>query len=723
MRFTDIFIQRPVLATVISLLILLLGLRSLQLLNVREFPKTTNAIVTVSTTYTGASAELVQGFITTKLETQIATADGIDYLESSSVQGASTITAHLRLNYDPNDALTQITSKVNQVVNQLPPEAEQPTINVAVGETTASMYIAFYSDVMQPNQITDYLLRVVQPKLATVPGVQQAEILGARTFAMRIWLQPDKMAALGIAPAEVRSVLAQNNYLAAVGNTKGTMISVPLQASTDIHTAEQFRQLVVKRQAGATIRLQDIATVDLGAENYDVSVRFNGQQATFIGINVLPTANPLTVIRQIRTVFPDLEAQFPPGLKAIIPYDVTQYITLSIKEVIRTLVEALLIVMAVIFLFLGSVRTVLIPVVAIPLSIVGAAFLMLVLGFSINLLTLLAMVLAIGLVVDDAIVVVENIERHIEEGRSPFEAALVGARELGAPVIAMTITLAAVYAPIGFMGGLTGTLFTEFAFTLAGAVIVSGIVALTLSPMMCSRILRPHAKKTGFVHFLDVSFDRLRRVYRAILHTSLNFRPVILTLAALILAGCYFLFNMAQSELAPNEDQGFLAIQTTGPPNASIDYMDRYGAEIGRMALTLAEVPRTFLILGSSGGPQSTTNSGFIGLNLSDWDKRRRTAMDLLPVIQGMIGQVSGLRSVAFSLPPLPAGGQGLPIQFVVGSTNTPLATYELAGQLVQRAMGSGLFAFADIDLKYDLPQVLIEVDRDKAADLGLNMQ
>ncbi|MFA5056832.1 MAG: efflux RND transporter permease subunit, partial [Opitutaceae bacterium] len=536
MKFTDLFIRRPVLATVVNLLILLVGWRSLSLLNVRQYPVSNSAIVTVSTLYTGASADLIQGFITTPLEKQIASADGIDYVESSSAPGASTITVHLVLNYDPNAAVAQIISKIDKVRNQLPPGALPPTIDVQVGESTAAIYLSFSSDQLDNNQITDYLTRVVQPKLAAVSGVQSATILGGRVFAMRIWLKPDRLAAYGLSPVQVSQALAANNSLAAVGATKGSLMTVNLNAATDLHTVNEFKRLIIKQQDGAIIRLRDVADVVLGAESYDTEVRFNGQAATFIGIFVLPTANALDVVGRVKAALPDIVSALPAGLHATIPYDSTAYIHDAINEVQDTLVEALVIVIVVIFLFLGSARSMVIPLVAMPLSLVGAGFFMLVAGFTVNLLTLLAMVLAIGLVVDDAIVVVENIHRHMEEGLAPREAALRGARELGGPVVAMTITLAAVYAPIGFQGGLTGTLFREFAFTLVGAVIISGLVALTLSPMMCSRLLRYDADKRGFAHFLDVAFEKLRARYEHLLHGVMQTWPVMLILPVVAIA-------------------------------------------------------------------------------------------------------------------------------------------------------------------------------------------
>src|SRR5438477_9882945 len=502
MKLTDLFVKRPVLAIVVNLVILIAGLQSIRSLSVRQYPRSDIAQVSVSTAYVGANADLVRGFITTPLERVIASADGIDYMESTSSQGISTIDVHLKLNYDTNAALTQIQAKVAQVRNDLPPEAEAPIIDLQTADNRfASMYLGFSSKDLDQNQITDYLTRVVQPKLSAVSGVQRADILGDRTFAMRVWLHPEKMAARGISPSMVQDALAKNNALSAIGKTKGSMVSVNLVANTDLKTAEEFRQLVVKEDKGTVVRLGEIADVVLGAETYDEDVRFNGESATFMGVWVLPTANSLEVIRHVREAIPEIQAQLPVGMKVGIPYDSTGYIQDAIKEVLKTLTETLLIVVVVIFLFLGSFRSVLIPVLAIPISLVGAVFLMLAAGFTINLLTLLAIVLAVGLVVDDAIVMVENVERHLHEGELPTEAALHAARELVGPIVAMTITLAAVYTPVAIQGDLTGALFKEFAFTLAGAVIVSGVVALTLSPMMSSKLVRPHIPATGQARF------------------------------------------------------------------------------------------------------------------------------------------------------------------------------------------------------------------------------
>lgn len=723
MHFTDIFIRRPVLAIVVSLLILLVGLRSLQLLNVGQYPKSESAVVYITTLYVGADAELVKGFITTLLEREIASADGIDYIESSSIQGVSTISVHLELNYPPYDALTQIQSKINRVRADLPADSEEPVIELAVGETTAAMYMSFTSQTRPANKITDYLVRVVQPKLEAVSGVRRAAILGGRNFAMRIWLDPARMHAVGVTPRDVYRALVANNYQAAVGKTKGEAISVSLNAATDLESPEEFRAMVVMERDGALIRLRDIATVVLGAEDYDTSVAFRGEFATFIAIDVLPTANALEVIREIRAMFPDIVAELPDDIEGLISYDKTRYIEDAISEVIKTLTEAALIVMAVIFLFLGSVRSVAIPIVAIPLSLIGAAGIMIALGYSINLLTLLAMVLAIGLVVDDAIIVVENIQRHIEEGMPAMDAAFVGARELATPVIAMTITLFAVYAPIGFSGGLTGSLFREFAFTLAGAVIISGVIALTLSPMMCSRLLGHDPRDRGLSKFLDRQFEAMRRRYRDLLHRTLDYVPVTMMFSVIVLVSIYFMFVTSDQELAPTEDKGIALILSTAAADISPEQLTRYTAALTKSYEEIPETEQTFLFNGSLGDAAPITNLALSGIVMKPWGERERTLMELLPVIQDKANRNAGLQSVAFTLPPMPGAGGGLPVQFVVTSTDEPLAMYDVARPLLDAAWQSGLFAFADIDMKYDRPQTDIAIDREKAANLGIDME
>jgi multidrug efflux pump len=714
MRFTDLFVKRPVLAIVVNLVILIAGLQSIRALSVRQYPRSDIAVVRVSTAYVGANADLVRGFITTPLERVIASADGIDYMESSSAQGLSTITVHLRLNYDTNDALTQIQAKVAQVRNDLPPEAEAPVIEVENADTQfASLYLSFASPDLDQNQITDYLIRVVQPRLSAIPGVQRADILGDRTFAMRIWLKPDQMAAHGISPSMLREALARNNYLSALGRTKGSMVSVNLVANTDLRTPEEFRQLVVKEDKGVVVRLGDIADVVLGAENYEEDVRFNGQTAVFMGVWVLPTANSLDVIRQVRAEIPILQAQMPAGMVAGTPYDATAYIEDAIDEVLTTLTETLLIVIVVIFLFLGSLRSVLIPVVAIPVSLVGAVFLMAVAGFTINLLTLLAIVLSVGLVVDDAIVMVENIERHMHGGTPPFRAAIDAARELIGPIISMTITLAAVYAPVGIQGGLTGALFREFAFTLAGAVIVSGVVALTLSPMMGATLLRTGQSEKGFAGWINRRFDRLRHGYTRTLSGTLQYRPVVLVLWAIVALLTVPFYMFSQRELAPSEDQGvvFSILQTSS--NSTLDQTKMFAEQVADVYRALPEAASIFQLTFPTGG--------FGGFVTKPWSERTKTTEQLLMEIAGPLSQIPGIRAIPLTPPPLPGGGD-FPVDFVIASPAEPQQLRELANQLVPKAFASGLFIFADADMKFDQPQAEVVFDRDKLRSQGVSL-
>jgi multidrug efflux pump len=714
MKFTDLFIKRPVLAIVVSLVILIAGLQSIRSLSVRQYPRSDIAVVQVSTTYVGANADLVRGFITTPLERVIASADGIDYMESSSAQGLSTITVHLKLNYDTNAALTQIQAKVAQVRNDLPPEAEAPVIELETADNQfAAMYLGFSSSDLDQNQITDYLTRVVQPKLSAISGVQRADILGDRTFAMRIWLKPDRMAAYGIAPSAVRDALARNNYLSAIGSTKGSMVSVNLVANTNLRTPEEFRQLVVKRDGGVVVRLGEIADVVLGAQNYEQDVRFNGETATFMGVWVLPTANSLEVIKNVRAALPGIQAELPTGMKVGVPYDSTQYIQDAISEVLRTLTETLLIVMVVIFLFLGSMRSVLIPIVAIPISLVGAVFLMLLAGFTINLLTLLAIVLSVGLVVDDAIVMVENVERHLHMGKPPGQAALDAARELVGPIIAMTITLAAVYAPIGIQGGLTGALFREFAFTLSGAVIVSGVVALTLSPMMGSKLLRPGDTEHGFAGIIERQFERVRQLYTRNLGGTLRYRPVVLTLWAIVALLVVPFYMFSQRELAPAEDQGVVFGVIQASPNSTIDQTNLFTNEVYDVYRSFPESQSIFQI--------TTPTGGFGGMVTKPWSERKKTAQQLLVESTGPLSRIPGIRVIPLTPPSLPGGGN-FPVDFVIASPAEPQQLVQFANQLVGKAMSSGLFIFADSDLKFDQPQAEVVFDRDKLRSQGVDL-
>ena len=791
--FTDLFIRKPVIALVVNIVILVVGVLAYFKLNTRQYPRSDSAVVSVSTIYFGASAETVRGYITTQLERVIASADGIDYIESSSSSGLSTISVYLRLNYDTNAALAQISSKIDQVRSQLPPEAEVPVISVQTADNQfASMYLSFYSDTMDQNQITDYLDRMVQPRLAAVKGIQRAEVLGGRVFAMRVWLKPEELAARNLSPSDVRAALQANNALAAVGSTKGTMLSVSLVANTDLKNVEQFRQLVVAERNGKYIRLADVADVVLGAESYDTEVRFGGQTATFMGLWVLPTESTVEVIKRVREVMPDIERSLPGGLKASIAYDATAYIADALHEIVHTLLETLLIVTIVIYLFMGSFRSVFIPIVAMPLSLVGALTLMLAFGFTINLLTLLAIVLAVGIVVDDAIVVVENVERHIREGHTPVDAAILGARELVGPVISMTITLAAVYAPIAFQGGLTGALFREFAMTLAGAVMVSGFVALTLSPMMSAYMLKggDHEEK-GFTGWTNHLFDRLRNRYDRLIGRSLQKREerraswsvllwalvlwipvwligllfvafeggnlksfllplagaalgltVLAALAVVVLdymlgrryaaiqyvivgAGLLTLLLVpfvmfAQSELAPKEDQGVVFSILQASPTATIDQTVLYAQEVQKLFEKVPEYQQSFQL--------TFANGGFSGILLKPWSERKRTSIQIQESLQAPAASIPGLNVIVTTPEPLPSGGN-FPIELVIRSTADHKEMLEFAQKLTLYANteanaggGAPTFYFADTDLKYDLPQVEIDIDKDKVASMGLSL-
>ncbi|MEJ2360256.1 MAG: efflux RND transporter permease subunit [Gammaproteobacteria bacterium] len=718
-KFTDIFIRRPVLATVVSLVILVLGLRSVGLLPVLQYPYTQNAVVTVKTVYPGADAQLVASFITTPLENAIAQANGIDYMTSSSVQSVSTISVNLKLNYDPDKALTEITSKVNSVLNQLPPESQTPVMNVSIGQTIDAMYIGFYSNVLKANQITDYIVRSVQPQLQAVEGVQTAQVLGAKYFALRAWLNPQKLAAYGLTAADVYAALAKNNYLASIGNSRGQMIQISLTANTNLKSLTGFKQMVVKSVDGKVVRLKDVANVSLGSDDYDTKVAFDGRSSVFVGIQVAPGANLLDVIARVRKVMPEIQAQLPTGLQGRIVYDSTKFVNSSIDEVIKTLIEAVLIVTVVIFIFLGSLRSVIIPLVAIPLSIVGTFTVMLVLGYSINLLTLLSIVLAIGLVVDDAIIVVENVSRHLEEGLSRMEAAMLAARELANPIIAMTVVLVAVYIPIGFMGGLTGALFTEFAFTLVGTVVMSAVIALTLSPMMCSRLLKAsnpqsHNWQDRLVLFLDRSFVRLHRRYENRLQKSLNYLPVTAVMSVIILGSIYYLYNTSMSALAPQEDQGVLISIAFNNPAATVDQRQLYANQIYDVFKSFPETEHVFQI----NSPAQVIG----GMVLKPWDQRHRTAMDLQHILQRKLSHIAGSQIAVFQPPPLP-GARGLPIQFVITTSEPFDRLYTVSQKFLHDAQKLGKFIFLQSDLRIDKPQTRINIDRNMASQLGLSMQ
>lgn len=712
--FTDLFIKRPVLAIVVNLVILIAGLQAIRTVNVRQYPRSENATITVTTVYTGASADLVRGFVTTPLERSIAGADGIDYIESQSTLGLSTITIHLRLNFEANKALAQISAKVDQVRNDLPPEAEVPKLDVESADTQYALaYLSFTSDILEANQITDYLTRVVQPRLTAIEGVQRADILGGRTFAMRVWLKPDRLAAFNISPDQIRQALANNNFLSAVGRTKGSLVQVNLSANTDLRSVDEFKKLVIRQNGDQLVRLSDVADVVLGAEDYDSDVRFSGERAVFMGVWVLPNANSLDVIKRARVEMQSIQKDLPSGLTGKVAYDATAYINDAIHEVVHTLIETLIIVAIVIFLFLGSVRSVLVPLVAIPISLIGAVFLMQVFGFTLNLLTLLAIVLSVGLVVDDAIVIVENVERHIREGQTPFNAAIIGARELVGPVIAMTITLAAVYAPIGLQGGLTGSLFREFAFTLAGAVIISGVVALTLSPVMSANLIKPGDEDKGLPGRINRSFDWLRHKYSRVLDATLSARPAVyivwIVLSLLIIP----LYMLSNNELAPTEDQGFLFGAVLFDANATIDQRSFYADAVNKCMMSMPDEDRTFQL--------TTLDSSIGGLVLKPWGERKKTVFQLQPGLQAKVNNVPGVKAFMALPPALPGGGQ-YRIEFVVASTVDPERILEFAQQIEQKALATKKFMFLDIDTKIDQPETELVLDRDKVAALGLNM-
>ncbi len=716
MRITDLFIRRPVFAVVVNLVIVIAGLQAARSLSVRQYPRSENAAITVTTAYIGANAELVRGFITTPLERAIAAADGIDYIASESRQNVSTIRANLELNYDAVRALSEISAKVDQVRGDLPPEAEVPVIDVvSVDSQFASAYLSFSSDFLQQNEITDYLVRAVQPRLSAVDGVQRAEILGARTFAMRVWLKPERLAAYNVSPAQVRDALAANNYLSAIGQTKGSLIQVNLTTNTGLQSVEEFKRLVVREEGGVIVRLEDIAEVALGAESYDERVNFTGKTAVFIGVWVLPNSNALDVMERVRAELDLIKEDLPRQLRGEIAYDATKYIESAIREVVTTLSETLVIVVVVIFLFLGSFRSVIVPVVAIPVSLIGAVFLMQVFGFTLNLLTLLAIVLSVGLVVDDAIVMVENVERHLREGMTRTQAALKGARELVSPVIAMTITLAAVYTPIAFQGGLTGALFREFALTLAGAVLISGIVALTLSPVMSASFLPEERSEKGLPARIDAGFLRLKRIYGRLLDATLGARPAIYVAWGALSVLAAVMFVMSARELAPNEDQGVIFGIVDTPANSTINQLAPSVEAVNEMAMSFPETEFTFQITSPVGG--------FWGMGLKPWDERERTVFDLMPLVGERVNEIPGIQTFPVLPPALPGGGQ-FPVEFIVASTAEPDQILQYAQQLQERATQSGMFAFPPlIDVKIDQPEAEVVFDRDKVAELGLSLQ
>ncbi|BBE74183.1 efflux RND transporter permease subunit [Oharaeibacter diazotrophicus] len=716
MNFSEIFIRRPVLSTVVALMILLVGAQGILNMAIRQYPKVEETVITVTTTYAGASPDLIQGFITTPVAKAVSSAEGVDYVTSSSRQSASQVQVHMRLNTDPNAALTEVISKVQQVRGQLPSEADDPVIVKGTGQQFALMYLAVQSEVMNAREITEFITRVIQPRLATVEGVADAQILGGQEFAMRVWIDPVRLASRGATATDVLTAIRNANFLSAPGSTKNQYVAYAIETETTLQTPEAFGALPIRSDGDEVVRLRDVADVELGAENEETHVRFNGLQGVFLGVYPTPAANPLDVASAVRTALPAVQETLPEGTRIELVYDSTVAISASIEEVFKTIGEAVAIVILVILLFLGSFRSVVIPIVTIPLSLVGVCFFLYGLDYSLNTLTLLAMVLAIGLVVDDAIVVVENIHRHIEEGLKPLDAAIVGMREIFGPVVAMTITLAAVYAPIGFTQGLTGSLFREFAFTLAGAVILSGFVAVTLSPMMSARLLKS-GHQGGFAGFVDRTFDGLAGWYGRRLDGSLSFRPVTLLVVAVLLATTGFLFVNTTTELAPEEDQGALFSVVNAPAYATSEYTAYYADQIDEQTKSIPELAARFQVVGGD-----SATSGFVGFVMKPWAERERSQQQIQPDLQAIVGKSTGLQGFVFSIPSLPGSGGGLPVQVVVQSTADAARVYEVAEEIKKRAMGAGRFIVVQDSLSFETPQVRVLIDRDRAAALGVSI-
>ncbi|MCF1266408.1 MexW/MexI family multidrug efflux RND transporter permease subunit [Morganella morganii] len=717
MTFTDIFVRRPVLALVVSALIVLLGLFALSKLPVRQYPMLQSSAITITTSYPGASAELIQGFVTQPIAQSVSSVEGVDYLTSSSVQGQSIVTVRMELNRDPTTALAQTMAKVNQVRYKLPEQAYDPVIELSSGESTAVAYIGFSGGDIGLPALTDYLSRVVEPQFSAIEGVSKVQVFGGQTLAMRLWLDAERLAGRGLTAADVADAVRRNNYQAAPGKVKGEFVIANVYVNTDLTSVGEFRDMVIHSDGNGLVRLKDVATVELGAASAETSGLMNGESAIYLGLFSTPSGNPLVIVDGMKKLLPGIEKTLPPGVKAEMAFETARFIEASIDQVMQTLLEALAIVIAVIFLCLGSLRSVLIPVLAIPLSMLGAAIIMLAAGFSINLLTLLAMVLAIGLVVDDAIVVVENVHRHIEEGKSPVLAALIGAREVAGPVIAMTITLAAVYAPIGLMSGLTGALFREFALTLAGAVIVSGIVALTLSPVMSSFMLNAGQNEGRMAAGAEYVFSSLAAGYGRLLNFLLDHRRITGLFAVAVCISLPLLYQQAQKELAPAEDQASILTAVKAPQHANLAYAERFNQRLHEVMMTLPESDSTWIINGTDG-----PSASFGGINLSDWSARTTSAAQVQQSLQQAVSEIEGSQIFVFQLPPLPGSAGGLPVQMVLRSPLGYPVLYQAMEDIKQQARESGLFMVVDSDLDYNNPVVQVKINREKANSLGIRM-
>jgi len=716
MSFSDLFIRRPVLSTVLACMILLLGFQGIFNLSIRQYPKVDETAITITTSYPGASADLIQGFISAPIARAVASTENIDYVTSSSRPSSSTVTVQMKLGSNPDVALTEVLSKVQGVRGTLPDASKDPVIVKGTGQQFAMMYISMQNPNMTKEQLTEYIERVIRPRMSTVEGVADVQIFGAQQYSMRVWIDPIRLAARGVTAAEVLAAINNSNFLSAPGNTQNEYVVSSITVRSTLQTPEAFAELPLRSTDGNVVRLRDVARVELGAENTDTRVSFNGKPGTFLAIFPTPAANPLTTAAALTKLVPQIQETLPKGMTIEVVYDATGQISASIEEVFKTIGEAVAIVVVVILLFLGSFRSVMMPIITIPLSLIGVCFLLFAVGYSINLLSLLAMVLAIGLVVDDAIVVVENIHRHMEEDHmTPMQAAFSGMREIASAIVAMTMTLAAVFAPLAFTGGLTGALFREFAVTLAGSVVLSGVIAVTITPMMSARLLK--AGTPGrFQRIVDGIFARVEHVYERAVTGSLNYRPLTLIIVLALVGVTGFMFTKTSSELAPEEDQGFLLSLVTAPTYATSDYTETYVNQMLGLVRDIPETRAQFSAVAFGGA----TNSAFVGFAFKDWAERKRNSKELQADITARIAKVAGVQAFVFAPPTLPGSGGGLPIALVVRSTGDSAEVYKAAEQIKNKAQASGRFIVVQNSMSYDSPQVTVTIDRDRAAALNL---
>lgn len=714
MRAIDIFVRRPVIAIVLNLALVLIGLRAASQLPVQQYPRIESSSIVITTVYIGASAESIRGFVTTPIERAVSSITGIDYVESSSVPGVSTVTARLKLNHPSTVALAEVGNRMDQIRSELPQEIESPNVEVQRADRPyATFYVSVTSETMSPAEVTDYLSRNIQPRLSTIANVQRVGLEGARPQAMRIWLDAERLSAFGLSATDVQAALTRNNFLAAVGRTKSNEVQVDLLADTDLKSVGEFEKLIVREDAGRIIRISDVGRVELGSEEETANVRHNGKDAVYLSVWPLPGTNEISVAYALRAEIEAIKPVLPQGTEIALAYDGTVYMENSLKEIATTFTETVAIVGLIVFLFLGSARSALVPLVTIPISLIGAMAAMMAMGFSLNLLTLLAIVLSVGLVVDDAIVVVENVSRHMRDGMGRIEAALVSSRQLFAPIVAMTITLAAVYAPIGFLSGLTGVLFKEFAFTLATAVIVSGLVAITLSPIMSAYTAPEGGHESRYARFIGRMLDRLSAAYGRLLDVLLHLKAQVLTFAAFICVLAVPLYMFSGKELAPVEDEGFILLIVNSAPDASLAYTSGHMDKVYKVGTALPEFEAMFEIVFPS--------NGFGGFLFKNWHDRKRSAHEIQPQVFGAVSQIKELQIYPVLPPALPGAGN-FDVELVLKGPGTPQQTAEYAGQLVGAAFGSGKFMFADTDLKIDLPQVRVIVNRERVADLGLDL-